>query len=88
MERRSSAAPISLSYGTVTKQHDTGRRQLWFVKGIQRTFGGIGHIPEHMGVDHRRLQILMTQQALHLPDVHPALEQVRGKASFLPQQSL
>lgn len=49
-------------------------------KRIQRTYRRVRHIPEHMGIDHGCLQILVAEQALHLTDVHPALEQVRGKA--------
>ena len=44
---------------------------------VERAEHGAGAAAQHMGVDLRRPEILVTEQLLHGPDVLPGLEQMR-----------
>ena len=43
------------------------------------THDGAGATVQHMGVDHRRADVPMSEQFLHGPDVVAVLEKVRGE---------
>ncbi len=40
----------------------------------------IRHVAQDMSVNHSRLDILVSEKALHLPNVDAALKQMRGEA--------
>ena len=46
---------------------------------VQRAAHTAAAQPQHMGVDHGRADIRMTQQFLHRADVDPGLQQMSGK---------
>src|SRR6185369_12142464 len=46
------------------------------LKAIERAFRPASALAEHMGINHRRRNVIVPQQFLDRPDVRPALEQV------------
>ncbi len=50
------------------------------IRSVKRTLRHILHIAQHMGIDHGRLDALVTQQVLYLPNIYAAHQQMRCKA--------
>ena len=58
------------------------RKGLLFPLPIERVEGALRsvfHIAHDMGVDHRRLNMLVPKETLYLPDIDTTLEQMRRK---------
>ncbi len=49
------------------------------VKRVQRALRSVFHVAKYMGVDHGRLNVLMSEKALHLSYVDPAHKELRGE---------
>jgi len=55
------------------------RRRLGAAQGIERRQHAAGTAVEYVRVDHRRVDVGMTEQLLDRADVLPALQQMRGE---------
>ena len=50
-----------------------------YAEELSRTLDAASTPVEHMGIDHRRPDVLVTEQFLHCADVIPRFEQMRRK---------
>ena len=56
-------------------------------KQIQGAFRPLCHVPHDMHIDHRRLNVFMPQQVLHIPYVHPVNKTV-AEADAMPENNI